>query len=481
MNSSRRQFLQNLSLLAGGLMIAPSGFAYSKKNSLENPEFSAELFGNNFVWGAACAALQVEGAWNTDGRSPSVWDTFSEKRGKIKNNDNAHIACDFYNRFPQDIDLLKLMDFGAFRFSLSWSRILPEGTGKINSKGVDFYNRLIDSCLENGITPWVTLYHWDLPQILEDKGGWTNRDIIGWFEDYSSVAAQKFGDRVKNWMVLNEPLAFTSLGYMFGIHAPGKRGPHNFLPAIHHAALCQSIGAKAVKGILNDAQVGSTFSCSQVDPVDNRQKNIDAANRLDAALNRLFIEPALGMGYPVETIPYLNRLEKYFKPGDDKLIIADFDFIGIQYYYRVVAKSSSIPVLHAYQVKPGKRNAPTNSMGMEVYPEGIYTMLEKFAAYKNVKKIYITESGVCFADIVLPDGSIADIQRTNYFKSTLENVLRAKKNDLPVDGFFVWSLTDNFEWNYGYAPRFGLIYVDYPTQKRIMKDSGKWFREFLQK
>jgi beta-glucosidase len=372
------------------------------------------------------------------------------------------------------------MNFGDFRFSLSWSRILPDGTGRINPKGIDFYDRLIDTCLEKNITPWATLYHWDLPQVLENKGGWTNRDIVSWFEEYCTIAAQKFGDRVKNWMVLNEPLAFTSLGYMFGMHAPGKRGLHNFLPAVHHAALCQSIGAKTVKSIINKAQVGSTFSCSQVDPVDNRQKNIDAANKLDAALNRLFIEPALGLGYPVETIPFLSKLEKYFNPGDDKLLIADFDFIGIQYYYRIVAKSSSIPVLHANQVKPEKRNVATNSMGMEVFPEGIYTMLEKFSTYKNVKKIYVTESGVCFNDIVKTDGSIADTQRINYFKSTLENVLKAKKSNIPVDGFFVWSLTDNFEWNYGYDPRFGLIYIDYATQNRIMKDSGKWYRDFLQ-
>lgn len=476
---SRRRFIQNFSALSGALILSPELIFPKNYQNYQQPVLRATDFGKNFTWGTASAAFQTEGAWNKDGKSPSIWDTFSEQNGKIKNGENARTACDFYNRYPEDISLLKNMNFGAFRFSLSWPRILPGGTGAVNQKGIDYYNRLIDTCLEQNITPWITLYHWDLPQILEDKGGWTNRDIVSWFEEYCFVAASAFGDRVKNWIVLNEPMAFTSFGYLLGTHAPGKKGLKNFYPAVHHAALCQSLGAGTIKRIIPDAQVGSTFSCSQIDAVDDKPKNIEAAKRIDAALNRLFIEPAMGLGYPVNTLPFLDKMEKYFKPGDEELLKADFDFIGIQYYFRIVVKSSLIPPIFAREVKPEKRNVAVNTMGMEVYPEGIYAMIEKFSKYSNIKKIYITESGVCFDDTISPDGSIADYQRTQYFKATLEQVLKAKNAGFPVEGFFVWSLTDNFEWNFGYSPRFGLVYIDYPTQKRILKDSGKWFKDFM--
>ncbi|MBN2486355.1 MAG: beta-glucosidase [Bacteroidales bacterium] len=476
---SRRLFIHNVSALSGGMLMAPFNLFSNNVCEFQQSFPAREKFGKNFVWGAASAAFQTEGAAYSDGRSASVWDTFASKKGKIKNGDNALVACDFYNRYTTDIALLGQMNFNAFRFSLSWPRIIPNGIGNVNLKGTDFYNRLIDTCLEKNIEPWLTLYHWDLPQVLEDKGGWTNRDILDWFGEYCTTAAKKFGDRVKNWIVLNEPMAFTSFGYLLGLHAPGKRGLHNFMPALHHAALCQAIGSRIVKDILPGANVGSTFSCSLVEAADDKQKNTDAANRLDAALNRLFIEPALGMGYPEDTLPFLKRLDKYMKPGDGQLLKANFDFVGIQYYFRVVAKHSGLPPLYAGQVKPNKRGAITNTMGLEVFPEGIGQMLQKFSGYKNIPKIYITESGACFDDILNNNGTISDNKRTGYHKETLFHLLKTKNKGIAVDGFFVWSLTDNFEWNYGYKPRFGLVYIDYATQNRFMKDSGKWFSEFL--
>jgi beta-glucosidase len=476
---TRRQFIRTISSMACGSLVFPQ-VLYSN-NFLENilNNVPKAPLNSGFVWGAASAAFQTEGAWNEDGRTPSIWDTFTDKKGKIKNADHARMASDFYHRYPEDIALLKEMNFNAFRFSLSWSRLLPQGTGAVNPKGVDFYNRVIDNCLELGIVPWVTLYHWDLPQALQNKGGWTNRDIVGWFSEYTQVAAKYFGDRVKHWIILNEPMGFTSFGYLLGIHAPGKIGFRNFLPAVHHAALCQSVGAGVVRNWVNHAQIGTTFSCSPVIPINDSPKNVAAAARIDAGLNRLFIEPSLGMGYPVETLPYLRRLEKYFKPGDENLLPFDFDFIGLQYYFRVFAKNAFLPPLYAYQVDAKHRDIPLNTMGLEIYPDGIADVLSQFSAYKGVKKIYITESGVCYNDKLTADGKIADYERIAYFKATIEKIEQARQKGIPVEGYFVWSLTDNFEWREGYAPRFGLVYIDYQTQKRMMKESGKWFKEYL--
>jgi beta-glucosidase len=325
----------------------------------------------------------------------------------------------------------------------------------------------------------VTLYHWDLPQTLEDKGGWTNRDIVSWFAEYTDACSRHFGDRVKNWMVLNEPLAFTALGYFLGIHAPGKKGFKNFLPAVHHAALCQSEGGRIVQANVPNSNVGTAFSCSPVEPLRKKQGDEKAAARFDALMNRLFIEPALGLGYPVNTIGALKRIEKYYKDGDDKNLAFDFDFIGLQNYTREIVKYNVLnPVLWGKLVPAATRNVETTEMRWEVYPKGIYHMLKKFSSYNGVKKIYITENGAAFPDTP-ENGAVHDAKRVNFFRSYLEQVLKAKNEGVKVKGYFAWSLTDNFEWAEGYAPRFGIVYVDFKTQGRIIKDSGYWFRDFL--
>ena len=349
--------------------------------TIQDTHFSKKIFGDDFTWGVSTAAPQIEGACNADGKGESVWDVFVTKKGKILNNDNHTTACDFYNQYQNDIDLIKRLNIPNFRFSISWTRIFPNGTGEINQAGIAYYNRVIDYCLKQGIVPWVTIYHWDLPQALELKGGWTNREIIDWFTEFSTVCAQNFGDRVKHWMVMNEPAVFTGAGYFLGLHAPGRTGLKNFLPAIHHTVLSIVAGAKVLRSLLPGAQIGTTFSCSYIQPYSDKPKDINAAKRVDALINRLFIEPILGLGYPVNEIPVLKGIEKYYQPGDEENMKFDFDFIGVQNYTREIVKYSFFtPYINARQVKAEDRKVPMTAMKWEVYPAAIYHMIKKFNA-----------------------------------------------------------------------------------------------------
>ncbi len=436
-------------------------------------------FGKDFIWGVSSSAYQTEGAHDVDLKGFSIWDEFSNQKKKIAKNHNGNVACHFYHHYSDDLKLMQSMGIKNFRFSISWARILPNGHGVVNLKGVDFYNRLINHCLELGITPWITLYHWDLPLELEKKGGWTNRDIVRWFTEYVSVCVKSFGDRVKNWMVLNEPLVFTGAGYFLGIHAPGKKGLSNFLAAVHHVTLCQAEGARVIRNLLPDANIGTTFSSSHVDPYTNSEKDIEAARKVDVLLNRLFIEPALGMSYPFKKMPLINRIEKYMKADDEKLLVFDFDFIGVQNYTREVVKHSLFtPFFKASIVKAEKRNVPLTAMNWEIYPEGIYHVLKLYNEYPGIKKIYITENGAAFHDEPV-NGKVNDLKRINFYKGYLQQVLRAKQEGVKVEGYFSWSFTDNFEWAEGYSPRFGLVYVDFENQQRIIKESAYWFKNFL--
>ena len=441
-------------------------------------------FGEDFKWGISTAAYQTEGAYNIDGKGASIWDTFTNKSGKIYKNQNANIACDFYHRYKQDIDILKALKIPNFRFSISWSRVLPEGLckpfGMPNQKGIDFYNRVIDYCLEQGIEPWITLYHWDLPQNLYEMGGWKNREIVHWFAEYAEFCAKLYSDRVKYWMVLNEPLVFTGGGYFLGWHAPGKRGLSNFLPAAHHASLCQAEGARAVRAVNSDVEIGTTFSCSHIEPYRQTIADAKAAKRADAVANRLFFEPILGLGYPFKDLGFLSKIEKYMYPNDERLMSFPFDFIGIQNYTREKIRFSwMIPYLRANIVTAKKRKVPYTLMDWEVYPPSIYEMLKKFGNYPDCPKIYITENGAAFEDLPF-NGHVADRQRKEYIQQNIAQVMRAKKEGIDVQGYFIWTFTDNFEWAEGYRPRFGLVYVDFDTQERIIKESGHWYSDFIQ-
>ncbi len=437
-------------------------------------------FGPSFAWGVSVAAYQVEGAHDQDGKGPSIWDTFSSKKGKINRNHHGRVACNFYSCYPDDIRLLRELHISNFRFSLSWSRILPQGTGRVNEKGVDYYHRLLDHCLALGIEPWVTLYHWDLPHELETRGGWTNRDILGWFSEYVQVCVERFGDRVGHWMVLNEPMVFTGAGYYLGVHAPGRRWLKNFLPAVHHAALCQAEGSRIIRSLQPGAQVGTTFSCTYIEPRRaDSALDVRAARRVDALLNRLFLEPSLGLGYPFEDLPFLRRMEAHFRPGDEKRLLFEFDFIGVQNYTReIITHSYFTPFIDARIVKPQQRGVPTTLMNWEVYPESIYRMLKQYNAYPGVKKLIVTENGAAFAD-ECQDGKVDDPLRVRFLQDYIAQVLRAKQEGVRVDGYFVWTFLDNFEWAEGYHPRFGLVYVDFNSQQRVIKSSGYWYRDFL--
>ncbi|MCT3662806.1 beta-glucosidase [Elizabethkingia anophelis] len=438
-----------------------------------------EAFGKDFIWGVSTAAYQIEGAHNMDGKGPSVWDTFVQKRNKIFRNHTGDIACDHYNRYIDDLYLMHSMNIRNYRFSISWSRILPEGTGLINQAGIDFYNRLIDLSLELGITPWVTLYHWDLPHSLEVKGGWTNRDVKDWFGDYIAICVKSFGDRVKNWMVLNEPTVFSAAGYFFGVHAPGRKSIEGFLAAAHHAALAQAHGARVIKTLQPESNVGTTFSCSHVEAYTNREKDIKAAKKADLLLNRLFIEPLLGMGYPVNEIKTLRRIEKYIKQNDERDLKFDMDFIGIQNYTReIIRYAMFVPFLQAKIVNAKDRNVEMTTMEWEVYPESIYHILKKFQAYENIPPLIITENGAAFSD-TLQNNLVHDPKRLQYIQNILQQVLRAKQEGVNVNGYFVWTFLDNFEWAEGYHPKFGLVHVNFQTQQRTVKSSGHWYADFI--
>lgn len=437
------------------------------------------VFGSDFEWGISSSAYQTEGAHLKDGKGPSIWDDFTLRKGVIAGGHHAKEACDFYHRYPDDLRLLKELGIKNFRFSISWPRILPDGTGRVNHKGLAYYHNLIEQCLELGITPWLTLYHWDLPLALERQGGWANRKITDWFEEYANLCARQFGDRIKNWMVLNEPLVFTGAGYFFGVHAPGRKSLSSFLAAVHHATLCQAIGGRALRNHIPDAHIGTTVSCSHVTPRHNHRFDLNAAKRVDALLNRLFVEPFLGLGYPMQDLKGLSMMEKFIQPGDEHRMTFDFDFLGIQNYTREVVKHSLFtPIIRARIVPAEKRAGEVTAMNWEIYPEGLYELLMKYSAYPGIRKIIVTENGAAFHDQA--DVSIVrDPQRMKFLDAHLHQMHRAKENGAKVGGYFVWTMLDNFEWAEGYRPRFGLIYVDFKTQKRVIKQSALWYAEYL--
>jgi len=438
-------------------------------------------FGNDFVWGVSTAAYQIEGAVDVDGKGPSIWDHFSSHKGKIKNGEDARTACGFYYRYAEDLRLMKTMHIRDYRFSISWSRIFPKGIDEINPAGILFYNRVIDECIRLEITPWVTLYHWDLPQALEDLGGWTNRAVLDWFEIFAATCIEHFGDRVKHWMVLNEPVVFTGAGYFFGKHAPGRWGIRNYLPAVHHATLAMGRIGRLIRKMQPDARIGTTFSHSPLVPISLKSRHIKAVKRADAVVNRLFIEPILGMGYPMEDVKALRAIKQYMLPGDETSLAFDFDFIGIQTYTReVIQYSLLMPYVWANIVEPKRRGIEkTTLMNWEIYPPSIYDAIKRIGSYPGIPDLYITENGAAFADR-LEEGSVADEERKQYLQDHIAQVLEAKKAGYPVKGYFVWTFTDNFEWAEGFSPRFGLVYVDFKTQERTIKDSGKWYAHFIQ-
>jgi beta-glucosidase len=435
-------------------------------------------FGDDFTWGVATAAFQIEGSPDADGKGPSIWDTFSHTPGKIADGTNADIATDSYRRFPEDIGLVHSLGFDAYRFSVSWPRIMPDGR-TVNQKGLDHYKRVVESSLGAGIEPWVTLYHWDLPQALEDEGGWTNRDIVQWYSDYVTVVGESLGDLVTNWMLFNEPLNVALSGYMTGQFAPGRRGLSSFFPALHHVNLATADGARALRAVDPDGVVGTTHYLAPVKGSGPGPRLAQRAERAaDAMLNRVFLEPNLGLGYPVEDAPILRMMNRYIQEGDLERCTVDLDFLGVQYYTKLRAPFLPIPGLWTVPSFGDDENLEKTSMGWEIWPEGLGLVLDKVAAYGKYPRFVITEGGASFDD-VLADGRVHDPRRITYYIDHLEQVRAAMDRGIRIDGYFAWSLMDNYEWASGFEPRFGLVYVDYPTQQRTIKDSGYWFAEQL--
>lgn len=444
------------------------------------PVLPASSFGKDFLWGVATAAAQNEGAYNIEGRGLSIWDSFSRRKGKIHGGAKPYEACDFYHRYKDDLMLVKALGFSVFRFSISWSRILPDGTGRVNKEGIAFYHRLIDECLALGLTPFVTLYHWDLPQALEKEGGWTSHSLLRWFTRFVTLCAEEYGDKVKHWIVLNEPMGFTSLGYMLGRHAPGRTGLNNFFPAIHNAVLAQAEGGRLLRHHVKDAYIGTTFSCSEVMPYTDKEDDIKAAQRMDILLNRLFVEPALGRGYPHNDFPLMDKLYLHTKAWKyTERMQFNFDFIGIQNYFALTVKHNPIiPYVQASEIKATSRKVPHTALGWEINADSFYRMLKRFWMYGSVKEIIVSENGAYFKD-ELKNGVVNDVQRIDYFQQYLSAMYKAKQEGVNIKGYLAWTLTDNFEWAEGYKARFGLVHVDFKTQLRTIKNSGYWWRDFL--
>ncbi|GGC10851.1 GH1 family beta-glucosidase [Cellulomonas carbonis] len=456
------------------------------------------VFPPGFVWGAATAAFQIEGAAAEDGRVPSIWDTFCRVPGAVANGDTGDVACDHYHRWPEDVALMADLGLGAYRFSTAWPRICPE-PGTVNRAGLDFYSRLVDGLLERGIEPWLTLYHWDLPQSLEDRGGWASRETVDHFVEYALVVQGALGDRVRRWTTLNEPWCSAFLGYAGGQHAPGRQEPAAAVGALHHLLLAHGRAVTAMRAVDPTADYGITLNMSVFDPADpGSPADVAAADREDALLNRVFAEPVLLGRYPqVALDAYASvGVAPPVHDGDLAEIAAPIDFLGINYYNGAavtaqrpttdsamptgapVERTTSSPSVAADPVWSVSRGLPRTAMDWEVQPDGLRRVLERahtdWTGPAGIP-IHVTENGAAYDDDVAPDGSVPDADRTAYILEHLRAVHAAMGSGADVRGYFAWSLLDNFEWAYGYEKRFGIVRVDFDTLERTPKDSAHAF------
>lgn len=432
-------------------------------------------FPDKFLWGAATAAYQIEGAWNEDGRAESIWDRFSHTPGKVTKGENGDVACDHYHRWPQDVALMAELGLKAYRFSISWSRVLPDGRGNVNQKGIDFYSRLVDGLLEKNITPFITLYHWDLPQALQDAGGWLNRRIIDWFAEYAAVVYRALGDRVQNWMTINEPNVFSTLGYRLGYHAPGVQDPATSFQVLHHLYLAHGAAIRTMCEVLPSGKIGIVPALVQNYPATDSPEDIEAAHQRNM-MDQSLIEPLMRGQYLPQQLDYLDSIgaRPVILDGDMELISTPADFLGINHYF-----SYFVSAKHGDGFVPPKPGLPVTDLNWPIYPNGLRDMLIRVTKEYGSMPIYITENGAAFNDQVSPDGQIHDTRRVEFLRGFISALGEAIEAGVDVRGYFVWSLMDNFEWNKGYDPRFGLIYMDYTTQKRIVKDSGRFYADVI--
>jgi beta-glucosidase len=497
----RRKFLSRSLASVGGAMLASRADAAavaSYEPEIVMPEVAGAHFPDGFLWGMATAAYQVEGAWDADGKGESIWDRFSHSVGKVKGAATSDVACDQYHLFPQDIEILKRLNQKSYRFSISWARIQPTGRGAVNQKGLDHYKRLVDMLHEAGIRPFCTLYHWDLPQGLEDIGGWPNRDLAGYFADYAGILAKHLGDRITVWAPFNMPWSFCYMGYGVGVFPPGRASYGEFLKAAHTVSLAQGEALRAIKAASSQATVGSAYGAAPAYPKTNSEADRAAADRYHAMNNVYFLEAAMHGRYPNAFVGETPHELMGYKSGDDKIMRAPLDWVGFHYYTRRIisdaggaagaagsgnfgteieldAATGRDPYTRFHAEMPTE--GPLTDAGLEIYPRGIYDLVMRISREYKFPTIEITESGCSYLDgpYAKDGGRVPDARRIAFFKSELAELARAIADGAKVRSFHAWSLLDNFEWADGYSQRYGLTYVDFRDQARTVKDSGLWY------
>jgi len=444
-------------------------------------------FPDGFGWGTATASYQIEGAVSEDGRSPSIWDTFSHTPGKIADGTNGDRAADHYHRWAEDVELMAGLNVGFYRFSLAWPRLQPDGRGELNQKGVSFYARLADALRERGIEPWITLYHWDLPQVLEDLGGWPERDTALRFADYAEKVHAALGGTVRYWTTLNEPYCSGILGYAAGVHAPGRKEPAAAIRAVHHLLLGHGLAVQAMRaGNAEGHEFGITLNLTPAIPASDSEADADAARRVDLINNRLFLDPVLRGAEPEDLRagfePILGEFD-HVHEGDLEVTGQPLDALGINYYFRLPVRAgtgerfSPDRLVGASDVEVVSRDLPRSDMGWEIDPEGLHAIITRVWDEYSPPPLWVTENGVAWPDVVAEDGGVHDERRIAYLDAHFRAAHRAIQDGVDLRGYFVWTLIDNFEWAYGESKRFGLVHVDYETQARTPKDSSRWYAQ----
>ncbi|MEM7675709.1 MAG: GH1 family beta-glucosidase [Myxococcota bacterium] len=444
-------------------------------------------FPPDFVWGVATSAFQIEGATSVDGRGESIWDRFSSRPGNIEDGSDGTLACDHYARWQQDIDLIASLGVSAYRFSIAWPRIFPKGSGQLNPLGLAFYDRLIDALLARNIEPFITLYHWDLPQHLQDKGGWLQRDTARYFADYAHEVGRRLGDRAKKWVTHNEPWCSSILGHESGHHAPGLKDRGKALAAGHHMLLSHGLAVDALRDTFSDLDIGIVQILCPGYPASPSEADAEATQVFEDDFNRWFMDPIAFGRYPRAAIARARAhgfIDEHHpvlaNPDDLKTISAPIDFVGVNYYSRAIIRAEILEQDNRPRELFSPPDEEKTDMGWEVYPEGLYAVLKRVADEWKFKKVYVTECGAAYDEGPDEHGRIYDRRRIEFLEEHFANAERAISDGVQVAGIFVWSLLDNFEWAFGYRKRFGVVWVDYATQERKLKDSAHWFREFIE-
>ena len=442
---------------------------------------SSKIFPDEFVWGAATASYQIEGSPDADGKGKSIWDQFAHTEGRIWNNDTGDVACDHYLRFKDDVKMMADLGLNSYRFSISWPRIFPAGGGTPNTRGLDFYRKLVDELHKFSIQPAATLYHWDLPQALQDKGGWENRDTARYFAEYAAYLFESLDLPVSMWITLNEPWVVAVLGNAFGVHAAGQTDFNQALQVSHNLLIAHGLAVNAFRQVKRvDEKIGITLNLAPVQPLTDSEEDMKAAHRSDGFINRWFLDPIFKGSYPEDMVEIFSRSFKVplFSEEDSIMVSEPLDFLGINNYTRVLVESTGDD--NAFMGSPvNPPDADYTEMGWEVYPEGLYELLVRVHRDYGPLPLYITENGAAFDDQLLADGSVNDDKRVAYLRGYIEQCWKAVQEGVPLKGYYLWTLMDNFEWAFGYSKRFGIVYIDFETQKRYPKKSADWYKQVI--